>query len=320
MPSARSTYSVFFAHNFSRLADYIEREVRDQANSLGFDIRTAPPGVAASSPPDFVRDEMRQVEGLLVIAERDTNWLSNEIGIAYAFELPVYVLADSATELSGITRSISSVGQAQLSDPAAAQKAVTGAFRALADEIERRRRKLPQPIPERVTIEKVDWVRFFDAVYDLHRALERPNRSGGFHPSLVLGIPPGGVIVADLLCRFNSMRELGLLKPRRLARQPSTTEFDQQFATPLIEEHVRWRSPAAARILIADDVLNTGETLAGALAVVNAAADDCARLGYPRPLVKSLVLMVNSRRRPRPDYCAADVAPSRRLIFPYGIG
>lgn len=309
-------YPVFFAHNFSERSQYLLEKVEEASKAASIELLTAPPGTAASSPPDIVRSELLRSEGMLVLAERETAWLSNEIGMAYAYDIPIFVVADEDCSLEGITPTITSLYHVSLSDPSAVTQAAAKALRAIAHAIREARRSLPEPVPESARADVVSWHRFYLMVQDLHRHMEID-----YHPTLVLGISPGGTIIADLLCRLNTSRRIGLLEADRIT-QLATVRYAQDYIDRLIDDHVVGLRGREARVLIVDDVLGSGQSLRGAVDAVHNAVKSLPPVAQSLVQVKTLALMVKRVGRRaviKPDYIGVKSNCSV-IRFPYGRG
>ena len=101
--------------------------------------------------------------------------------------------------------------------------------------------------------ERLSWERFGDAAYELAEAVYED----GFEPDLILGIARGGLPVAGALGYALGVKNLWTLNVEYY------TGIDERLDVPLILPPV----PAlvdleSARVLIADDVADTGHTLA----------------------------------------------------------
>ena len=106
---------------------------------------------------------------------------------------------------------------------------------------------------------QLTWLQFHDAVRELARQLRQPPRLGGFVADILVGVSPGGVIVADLLARqLGGIPVISLWVNRT---QPS----ESYFALPgnrLLECVVfALQDDRFTRILIVDDVSRTGNTM-----------------------------------------------------------
>jgi len=100
--------------------------------------------------------------------------------------------------------------------------------------------------------ERLSWERFGDAAYELAHAVH----ADGFEPDLILGIARGGLPVAGALGYALGVKNLWTMNVEYY------TGVDERLDVPLILPPVPMLVDLEeARVLIADDVADTGHTL-----------------------------------------------------------
>ena len=105
-------------------------------------------------------------------------------------------------------------------------------------------------MPERFACEIVS----LDDVYSLSWVLAQTIRASGFEPDLVVAVARGGFIPARLLCDFLGLHDLASLQVRHYTAG-AHKERSARIVAPLS------RDVAGRRVLVVDDVNDTGDTL-----------------------------------------------------------
>lgn len=147
--------------------------------------------------------------------------------------------------------------------------------------------------------ELVSW----DAVHDLARKLARQIAESGYRPDIIVAIGRGGWVPGRILSDFIGQMDLTSFKIEhyRSARRIKVA----QVRYPLAAD-VRGR-----RVLLVDDVADSGETFAVALAHLK-------RRGAPAEL-RTAVLHYKTVSAFVPDYYAQKVIKWRWIIYPWAI-
>ena len=164
-PSPRLV-KVFITHNLDRTTDFMMNTIRFIAEKENIQIIYSSPGGAAASPSEDVRTKISESDALLAVIGRDTNWVSNEIGMAYAFDLPIYAIYHPENSISGVAKMTTSTRSADIFKPAELEQACENAFTLLKKEITHRYAKLPEiPHPGGAII-RVSWEKWFFRLKD----------------------------------------------------------------------------------------------------------------------------------------------------------
>lgn len=147
--------------------------------------------------------------------------------------------------------------------------------------------------------ERVSW----QTVYSLSRRLAWQVLASGYRPELVVAIARGGFVPARILCDFLALGDLTSIKVEHYAagaqkRGPARVKF------PLTTD-VRDR-----RVLVVDDVNDSGETLAATLAHLRGASPAA---------IKSAVLHSKQVSSFRPDFLARAVTQWRWILYPWAV-
>lgn len=316
-----SSFRVFCAHNFAPGSAYLLREVDSQARTLNIEIVLAPPSAAPSAPPELVRAKLATVEGVFVVTVKDTEWISHEVGMSYALDLPIAIIAGTDRALpDGITRAISSVMRIDVNAPEAFGHAVATCLAELRIEMVARRAALPEPPPSAGSIYKISWSQFAGLVSQADRIVELDDRAGGFRPTGLLAIPPGGTVVADLLFRSHRARDLDVVQVTRGNRRAEVL-IDKEHLEFAVSRQVRRLGDQVPRLLVVDDILHSGTVLNATLRALGQVTRSLQRTGARRAEVKSLALVVKTTNSPRaePDYSVLRLADDRPVVFPYGL-
>jgi len=145
--------------------------------------------------------------------------------------------------------------------------------------------------------ELISWAR----VYDLSRRVAFAVIEDGFRPDVVVAIARGGYVPARILCDFLDTTSLASMRIEHYLKGA-----DKQ-------PQARVRFPLNAdvrekRVLIADDVCDSGDTFVAALEHVG---------GLGAAEVRTSALTHKTVARFRPDYYAEELSDWRWLIFPW---
>jgi len=141
----------------------------------------------------------------------------------------------------------------------------------------------------------------WDEAYRLSKALAKKIKSSGFHPDLVIAIGRGGYVPARVVCDFLLHSLLTSIKIEHwdiaaCKRQEATVRF------PLaVDVHDQ-------RILIIDDVTDTGDTLKAAVEYVKGLGAGEIKTGVLQHKITSPVV---------PDLCADVIREWKWIIYPW---
>ncbi len=142
-----------------------------------------------------------------------------------------------------------------------------------------------------------------DTVYELAYVLAERVRASGFRPDLVVAISRGGFTPARVLCDWLGIFNLTSIRivhySRTATKEPSAT-----VRYPLCI------SIKAERVLVVDDVNDTGDTLRAARAHLES-------LGPAE--VRTAVLHEKTGSPVRADYAAGSIDEWRWLIYPWAV-
>lgn len=154
-------------------------------------------------------------------------------------------------------------------------------------------------IPDSFPCALVTWNEF----YDLARTLSREIKASNWRPDLVVAIGRGGYVPARVVCDFLVHDRLTSIKVEHwgIAAQK--------------RDHAVVRFPLAMdvsgeRVLIVDDVTDTGETLAAAVGYIE---------GLGPGEVRTAVLQHKTSSAFNPDYSAEVLADWRWIIYPWAV-
>lgn len=318
-------YKIFLTHNFDGPEKFIRETVQSVGDEFGLEVICAPPGLGPGSPAEQVRGLLESAEGLVGVLERESSWISNEIGMAYAFRIPICIVAASTGVINGIAKQATSVKEARVNDPSQLRVALRELFQPLKEKMQALRRDWPEALRPGASVERFSWSRFYELMQRMHRAihLDASAEQGGFHPTLLLGISRGGIIVADVLSRMALDLPIGILEARRKDKHDTVT-YSPEPTRALLREHfksLRAGGMREPRILVVDDVIKSGRSLRRAVDSVKRLANSLKHKGQARPLVKSLVLIeLDGDHKIQPDYVACTVPPATNIVLPYGLG
>ncbi len=151
------------------------------------------------------------------------------------------------------------------------------------------------PIPERV--EFVSW----QTIQRLARELAERIRAAHYQPDLVVAIARGGYVPARLLCDLLGIYDLVSLRISHY-RSGAVRAEEAQIATPLgLDVHSR-------KILLVDDISDTGDTLQLAL--------NYLRAEHPAD-IKTAVLHHKTVASLTPDFYAQRIVRWRWITYPW---
>ena len=318
-------YNIFVSLNFTQNSDLLLEIVRAEAKSSGFNVLDLKRGISTDNPAEAARSllERGDIEALLVLAHKESSWMSNEIGMAYAFRIPIYVISNTSFEMDGIARLITSMKRADILRPDELRPALSEALEILKQKIQDNRKKLQEPAPPDQPIVRISWSYFRELILESYKKLSMdvdPNQMG-YRPTLILGISRGGIIVADIISRLSGDRRLGLLEADRGACE-STVLYPTEPTKTILRTHLSGLDTnRQARILVVDDVMKSGRSLHQAVDKIR----DLLRVVDPedraKTLVKSLVLIVRGTPpEPAPDYSFLQIPHDKSIVLPYGLG
>ncbi|MCX7897317.1 MAG: phosphoribosyltransferase [Rhodocyclaceae bacterium] len=155
---------------------------------------------------------------------------------------------------------------------------------------------MTQNLPAR--IERITWARFDR----LTRALAQKILASGFRPEAIVAIARGGLAPARVLA---DELELAAVSTLRIAHY---WQAEKLFRARIIDPLVT--AVEGRRILLVDDVADTGETFAAAL----------RHLSEKKPAeVKTAVVLYKTTSSFRPDYYAMRIKRWRWTLFPWAI-
>lgn len=316
-------YRIFLSINFDEKADFVRKNVERIAVKHNIEVISAPPGDTAMNPAEQVRNLLGSVEGLLVILDTDTAWLSNEIGIAYAYSIPICVLAKQESKAQGVARLVTSIKEVNISNEGQLQSAVDQALDVLKGRIQEIRKGWPEPPTNGTPVEIYNFQRLIKLVEAAFKGTigQDINGHNAFKPTLLLGISRGGIIIADILSRRALDLPLALIEADRTSRSEEIIYQDEPIKT-VIKKHLRAIiKPKEARLLIVDDVMKSGKSLQGAMHKVSEVVAQLPKDDRARVKIKSLVLIAHKLEREyNPDYVVETIDGDRDIILPYGRG
>jgi hypothetical protein len=147
--------------------------------------------------------------------------------------------------------------------------------------------------------EVISWSSF----YDLARRLARKIRNSGYQPEVIVAIGRGGYVPGRILSDLLGQMDLTSFKIEHYhhARKQHAARVRYPLATDV----------AGRRVLLVDDVADSGETFAVALEHLNSR-------GSPAE-IRSAVLHYKSISPYVPDYYAQKVLKWRWIIYPWAV-
>ena len=148
-----------------------------------------------------------------------------------------------------------------------------------------------------IPVDLVDWDRF----HRLARSLAFRIRESGFKPDMVVAIARGGYVPARVLCDYLGVMDLASFRVEhyRGARKEPLARVRHPLAV----------SVDGLRILVVDDVSDTGDTFEVALSHLSG-------LGDPAE-VRTAALLHKTVSRYRPDYYVEEMVEWRWVTFPW---
>jgi hypoxanthine phosphoribosyltransferase len=154
-------------------------------------------------------------------------------------------------------------------------------------------------MPQAMRCEMVSWRR----VERLAQNLALRIRGDGFAPDLIIAIGRGGWVPGRLLSDYLGVANLTEVKVEHYTATRKHKEARVRY--PLGAD------PAGRRVLLVDDVTDTGDSFAAALAHIRAKGEPAA--------LRTLVLHHKSVSPYVPDYYGAKVAKWRWIIYPWAL-
>jgi hypoxanthine phosphoribosyltransferase len=142
-----------------------------------------------------------------------------------------------------------------------------------------------------------------EAVYELCWELARAIRSSGFRPDVLVAISRGGCVPARYLCDFLDISAL------------TTVKVEHYVAGAHKQQRTVIRYPLSGtiedqRVLVVDDVNDTGDTLVAAL-------DHLDRFGARE--IRTAVLHEKSTTERRADYAVVEVKDWHWIVYPWAV-
>lgn len=150
-----------------------------------------------------------------------------------------------------------------------------------------------------IRCELVSWERVQRLALDLAFQI----KTAGFKPDLVIAVARGGFVPARLLCDFLQVYELASIRVEHYtqgARRHSTARLKSPLSI----------DPSGMRVLIVDDVCDTGETYHITLEHV---------AGFAPAEVRTAALQHKAEANFMPDFIAQRIQKWRWLIFPWAV-
>jgi hypoxanthine phosphoribosyltransferase len=152
---------------------------------------------------------------------------------------------------------------------------------------------------EQMRCELVSWNQFYSLVRKLAFAI----RAAGYRPDVVVAIGRGGYVPARVLCDYFDVMDLASIKLEHY--HATERQARVQVKYPLVADLTD------RRVLVVDDVSDTGETFEAALEHV---------YGHSRPAdVRTAALHHKQVSRFVPDYYAEKVTRWRWIIYPWAV-
>ncbi len=148
-------------------------------------------------------------------------------------------------------------------------------------------------------VEFIDWPRFERLMDDLARAIV----AAGYRPDLVVAIGRGGYVPARVLCDRLGTRDLVGFQVTH-------------YRETAVEAETRLRYPLppglhARRVLLVDDVMDSGSSLALGIGHLCRTLPDCE--------LRTAVIHYKSCAEGEPDFCAARVERWRWILYPWAL-
>lgn len=150
-----------------------------------------------------------------------------------------------------------------------------------------------------IRCELVSWER----VQRLALDIAFQTKAAGFEPDLVVAVARGGFVPARLLCDFLHVYELASIRVEHYT-QGACRHAEARLKHPLS------LNPAGMRVLIVDDVCDTGDTYRVALEHVS---------GLRPAEVRTAALQHKAQANFMPDFVAQRIQTWRWVIFPWAV-
>ncbi len=143
----------------------------------------------------------------------------------------------------------------------------------------------------------------WDEAYQLERSLASRIKSSGYRPDLIIAIGRGGFVPARVVCDLLLHTQLTSIRIERwgvAARKLERATIRFPLSVSILD----------AKVLVIDDVTDTGDTLSAALEYL---------WGMQPEDVKTGVLHHKISSRVKPDYCVEVVQRWRWIVYPWAI-
>ncbi len=314
-------YKIFLSINFDSNYEFLTKPILEIAEEEEINLHIADPGSSAKNPPENVKNNLKSVEGILVLMHKESNWIRNEIGMAFGLNLPIFLLCSNDLKINDIARFLTSYKKIDFSDSDKLKKSTKNAFSKLKKAINSRRKDYQEPLPIDKPVEIYHWDFIYHLIIQSHKAISLDISSqGGFKPTLILGISRGGIIVADVLSRLGGDSPLGILEADRKSVNGKIDYKDKPLEAT-IKTHLNSFKGRDIRILIVDDVTKTGNSLSAALKKVKNISEKIIT-NKRNVFYKTLVLITQQPENSKnnPDYFYYKVPSEVTIQLPWGLG
>jgi hypoxanthine phosphoribosyltransferase len=315
-------YRIFLSANFDKQWKYIRQIVIKIAEKKGIKLIIADPGTAARNLPIEVLNLLKSVEGLLVIIHEESNWIRNEIGMAFALDLPMYLICTEHIDMDDISTFLTSYLAIDISNPTQLENSIEKAFSCLIEAIKNRRKNYFEPIPIDKPIEIYSWDSILEMIKQAHGKIHMdPGLQGGYRPTLILGLSRGGIIVADILSRLGDGIPLGILEADRKTLHGEVT-FKTEYIKSLLQTHLSHLKGKEVRVLVVDDVMKTGTSMNSAVKRIKEVYNSLEESKDTRFLCEALVLIKQKigKKSRGVKYIFEEVTGDTTIVLPWGLG
>lgn len=315
-------YKIFLSVNFDDQWKYIRRIVEKTADEKGVELIIADTGTAARNPPDKVLNLLKSVEGFLVVIHKESNWIRNEIGMAFALSLPMYLICTKHVSMDDISTFLTSYRMIDISDPAQLENSIEVAFSCLIDEIKNRRKNYFEPIPIDKSLKIYGWDDILEMIKQAHGKIHMdPGLQGGYRPTLILGISRGGIIVADILSRLGDGISLGILEADRKTLYGGVM-FNTDSLRSTLEIHLSHLKGKEVRVLVVDDVMKTSTSMNSAVKRIKEVFNSIEKPKGTKFLCEALVLIKQNigKKNKSVKYFFEEAPGDTMVVLPWGLG